>query len=207
VGLELSRASYIWVGYFHVADLTITDNGRGEATCGGIDFKSKTKYRLHDTGNSSLSSPPRPAATKHSVLQSIFHDRDSVPFKIYSNQSIDATVRKRRKKVSIEPAVDIFQTPISSKSHGRSVSKPFFEFFIGVSDNIVELMKSMNDHGHRCKGNLHFRRSQVTTRRLELSVRCQCSLGKLCSVLPFGAFKWQSTSDISTNMSVRCRAT
>jgi hypothetical protein len=70
-------------------------------------------------------------------------------------------------------------------------------FFIGVSDNIVELMKSMNDHGHRCKGNLHFRRSQVTTRRLALSVRCQCSLGKLCSVLPFGALKWQSTSDIS----------
>jgi hypothetical protein len=39
-----------------------------------------------------------PAATIHSVLQSIFYDRDSVPFKDYSNQSIDATVRKRRKK-------------------------------------------------------------------------------------------------------------
>lgn len=187
----------IWVGHFHVVDLIITDNGLGEATCGGIDFKSNTKYRLSDTGRSSLSSAPRPAATKHSVIQSIFHDRNSVLFNDFTNQSVDHTTRKRRKKVSEEVSNDILKTPISSKSHGRSVSKPFFEFFIGVSESIVELMKAMNDHGHRCKGNLHFRRSQVITRRLALSVRCQCSLGKLCPVLPFGDFKWQSTPDIS----------
>ena len=73
---------------------------------------------------------------------------------------------------------------------------PFYEFFIGMSENVIALMRSMNAHGQTCSGTLHFRRSEITTRRLALTVRCTCSLGKGCTAWLSGIFRWQSTSDI-----------
>ena len=57
-------------------------------------------------------------------------------------------------------------------------------------------MRSMNAHRQACKGSLHFRRSEVTTKFLALTVRCTCSLGKGCTLWSFGIFRWQSTSEV-----------
>lgn len=81
----------VWVGHFHVADFTIVSNAIGNAIFSGIDFKLNTKYRESDTGHFSLLAPPRPAATKYSVSQSIFSGRESLSFTNYSTQSTDAT--------------------------------------------------------------------------------------------------------------------
>ena len=186
----------IWVGHFHSVDFIISSNEQLQANFDGIDFKSKTKFRESDTGRSSLTSPPRPAATKHSILQSIFCDCRSISFADYSNQAADVTIRKRKKKNNSESAEDKSRTPMSSIAYGRPIATPFFEFYIGVAENLINLMKIVNNHGQKCKGGLHFRRSEVTTRRLALSVRCTCSMGTLCKTFLLGVFKWQSTPDI-----------
>ena len=99
----------IWVGHFHSVDFIISSNEGHEVSFDGINFKSITKYREHDTGKASLLAPPRPAATKIVVQQSIFYDRESLTFSEYSIQSGDVINRRRRKRSPIEAVENDFQ--------------------------------------------------------------------------------------------------
>ena len=63
------------------------------------------------------------------------------------------------------------------------------------------MMRSLNLHGQSCRGSLHFRRSEVTTRRFALKVRCTCSLGRDCKFWSPGVYRWQSTSDMKISSS------
>lgn len=70
-----------------------------------------------------------------------------------------------------------------------------------MSENLITLMRLMNSHGRLCEGSIHFRRSEVTTKRLALTVRCTCSSGKDCKSWAAGVFRWQSTSDVEISPS------
>ena len=192
----------VWVGHFHYQDYIVIGDDEGNASFNGIDFKSITKFREYDTGRSSLTSPARPAATKNSVVLSYLGDCRRLSFPEFCLQNAAVDSPRRRKRNAKVP--EIFTTPPSSAVVGRGFSVPFFEFFVGMSENIISLMRSTNSHGQACKGSLIFRRCEVTTRRLTLTVRCMCSLGKSCQFWPSGVFKWQSTSDmkISTTRTV-----
>ena len=188
----------VWVGHFHSVDFSVTSDELGDATLEKIDFKSVTKYRISETGRFSLLAPPRPVATKVQVLQSCFYGRERLTFYDYTLQTTDLIGRRRRKKAAtIDTSDSASKTPLSTSIHGRGLSVPSFEFFIGMAENIVSLMRSMNDHGHQCKGSLYFRRCNVTTRRLSLTIRCSCSMGKECNLWDSGVFRWQSTSEIN----------
>ena len=184
----------VWVGHFRKEDFTVISDDEGTASFNGIDFKSVTKYQESDTGNSSLTAPPRPTATKSLVMQSFLGDCRKISFADYSLQSTGIDSRRRRKRnVTVN---ENLSTPLPSVLLGRGFSIPFFEFDVGMSENVVSLMRSMNAHGQACKGSLHFRRSEVTTKRLALTVRCTCSLGKGCTLWSFGIYRWQSTSEV-----------
>ena len=185
----------VWVGHFHYKDFIVSSDDEGFAVFDRIEFKSVTKYRESDTGNSSLLSSPRPAATKNLVIQSFLGDCRKLTYADYSllNNSIES--RRRRKRTAVEN--NVFTTPPPTVPQGRGFSVPFFEFFIGMSENLISLMRSMNLHGRLYDGSIHFRRAEVTTKRLALTVRCTCSLGKGCKSWATGVFRWQSTSDIA----------
>ena len=189
----------VWVGHFHMHDYIISSDDEGNASFAGIDFKSITKFRESDTGRSSLSSPPRPAATKISVSQSFLSDCRKVSFEDYRLQGASVDRRRRQSKIKVSvlatPTSTPTPTPTSTSTApvGRTSDVPFFESFIGISENIVSLMRSMNSHGHICTGALHFRRCEVTNRRLALTVKCSCSLAKSCKLWSSGVFRWQST--------------
>ena len=184
----------VWVGHFHSQDFIVVGDNKGDVSFAGIDFRSITKYREYDTGRSSLTSPPRPAATKNAVLLSYLGDCRTLSFSEYCLQNATVDSRRRRKR-SVKVS-EIFTTPPPSAPVGRESSIPFFEFFVGMSENIISLMRSTNLHGQTCKGSLHFRRCEVTTRRLMLTVRCTCSLGNSCLLWSSGVFRWQSTPEI-----------
>lgn len=189
----------VWVGHFHYKDFVVSSDSEGLATFDRIDFKSVTKYRESDTGNSSLVSPPRPAATKNLVIQSFLGDCRILSYEHYNLQNNSIDSRRRRKRVALDK--DTFATPPPSIPQGRGFSVPFFEFFIGMSENLITLMRLMNSHGRLCEGSIHFRRSEVTTKRLALTVRCTCSSGKDCKSWAAGVFRWQSTSDVEISPS------
>ena len=186
------------MGHFHQKDFIILNDNTGDAVLDRIDFKSVTKYRDSDTGRSSLVSPPRPAATRSLVAISLFSDCGTLSFSEYTLLSSDIVhTRKKRSHAKRENVIEgNHSTPSQTASHGRGYSVPFFEFFIGMSENLIALMRSMNSHGQTCPGSLHFRRSEIITRRLALKVRCTCSLVKECKAWDSGVFRWQSTSDI-----------
>ena len=187
----------VWVGHFHIADFAVSSDESGNAKLEKMDFSTVTKYRISETGRFSLLAPARPAATKNQVFESFLYGREKLTFHEYSLQSTDLIGKRRRKRATAPEVKDeAFETPISASSHGRGLSIPYFEFFIGMAANIIDLMRSMNDHGHKCKGSLYFRRCNVTTKRLCLTTRCSCSMGKDCKLWDSGLFKWQSTSDI-----------
>jgi hypothetical protein len=85
----------VWVGHFQNKDFLVTSDDEGFAKFDGIDFKSMTKYRESDTGNSSLQSPPRPAATKNLVLQSFLGDCRKLSFADYILQKNSIESRRR----------------------------------------------------------------------------------------------------------------
>ena len=184
----------VWMGHFHFKDFIVVGDNEGNASFSGIDLKSITKYREYDTGRSSLTSPPRPTATKNAVLFSYLGDSRKLSLPDYCLQNANVDSRRRRKR-NVNVA-EIFSTPPPSAHVGRESFIPFFELFVGMSENIISLMRSTNLHGQECKGSLHFRRCEGTTKRLILTVRCTCSLGKSCLFWPSGVFKWQSTSKI-----------
>lgn len=62
----------IWVGHFHKEDFIIVSDELGDVKLERIGFKTITKFRDSDTGQFSLLAPPRPVATKSSVLQFFF---------------------------------------------------------------------------------------------------------------------------------------
>ena len=135
----------VWVGHFHDINYIVTENDQNEVTFNGIDFKSITKYKS-ETGNGSLGSPPRPAATRVLVQQSVLSGRLAMSFSEYKDLSFDTT-RKRRKKNQENLVIDDLATaPKPIEIHKRKDSKPFNEFFMGSSENLVTLMKMMNDH-------------------------------------------------------------
>ena len=55
-----------------------------------IELTLRMLHQDCDTGRFSLRAPPRPAATKISVLQSFFHGRDALPFADYTLLATDA---------------------------------------------------------------------------------------------------------------------
>ena len=77
----------VWIGHFHDVNYTVTANDQDEASFDGIDFKSITKYRC-ETGNSSLVNPPRPAATKVLVQQSLLSGLSSISSNLASHRRI-----------------------------------------------------------------------------------------------------------------------
>ena len=184
----------VWVGHFHFKDYIISQDAEGNASFESIDFKTITKYRDYDTGRSSLVSPPRPAATKQLVSLSFLSDSRSISFSDYLLQN--GSLGSQRGKTKNVTDKNLIKTPVTSTPLGRAISVPYFEFFIGMSEHIISMMRSMNLHGQSCGGSLHFRRSEVTTRRFALTVRCTCSLGKDCKFWSLGVYRWQSTSDI-----------
>jgi hypothetical protein len=198
VDLEAVSDKRVWVGHFHQNDFVISSDADGGALLDRINFNGLTKYRDYDTGRSSLSAPPRPAATKSLTSLSVFSDRAKLAFADYIllSSGIQRTRRKRNKIEAENESPDIFTTPSQTASGGRGYAIPFFELFIGMSENIIALIRTMSSHGQSCKGSIHFRRGEITTKRLALSVRCSCSLRKKCTSWDTGSFRWQSTSDI-----------
>lgn len=198
VTLEALSDKRVWVGHFHQNDFVISSDSDGGAVLDRINLNEVTKYRDSDTGRSSLSAPPRPAATKRLTALSVFSDCAQLSFADYIllSTGIQRTRRKRDKYETQNESLDVFTTPTQTASGGRGYATPFFEFFIGMSENIIALMRTMNSHGQSCKGSIHFRRGEITTKRLALNVRCSCSLGKKCTARDTGNFRWQSTSDI-----------
>ena len=65
-----------------------------------------------------------------------------------------------------------------------------------MADNMISLMRDMNSHGQLCSGEIYFRRSEVTAKRLSLRVKCSCSREKLCRKWENGIFRWQSTTEL-----------
>lgn len=115
-------------------------------------------------------------------------------FSTYKLQSVDILVNRRKKRITV-PQTDK-STKSTNSSTGRPTSKPFWEFFIGMADKVISLMRVMNSHGRLCSGEIYFRRTDTTTKRFSLSVKCTCSLNKSCIQ------GWQSTSEIRVSKSV-----
>ena len=175
------------MGHFHLKDLIFSQDADGNASFESIDFKAVTKYRDYDTGRSSLVSPPRPAATKQLVSILFLSDCGTISFSDYVLQN--GNVNSHRKRAKNVADKELIKTPLTCTPLGRAISVPYFDFFIGMSEHIISMMRSLNLYGQSCRGSLHFRRSEVTTRRFALKVRCTCSLGRDCKFWSLGVYR------------------
>lgn len=112
--------------------------------------------------------------------------------------SVDIHLKKRKKR---SPTLPSSSAKSGSGSIGRPISNPYWEFFIGNADNLISVVKTMNNHGKICGGEIYFRRAEVTTKRFVLTFKCSCSLEKLCRKWQNGIYRLQSTNDIRTHNS------
>jgi hypothetical protein len=105
------------------------------------------------------------------------------------------------------PCSESFTSFFDSKSEdckaGRRHETPFHENFIGTSMKIVELIKTIHNHGKSCPGCIMIRRSNVFLKRLTLQVTVNCSLKNSCGIWVQGLFKWNSTGTIFIPNSTR----
>lgn len=187
-------APRVWIGHFHWIDITVSRSVNNEAVLfNKIDLQSPTKFVQYETGNSSLTSPPRPSATKKEVENSVFARRD-LKYDEYTLLSVDIHSKKRRKTNHFLPQTSSVKSTPSS--FGRPVSNPYWKFFIRNADNIIKIVREMNDHGKLCGGKIYFRRNDVTTKRFTMTFKCTCSLEKRCHKWENGIFKWQSCNVI-----------
>ena len=182
----------IWIGHFPWIDINVSNGNDGTLKCDGICFKFKTKFTDYEKGNGSLLAPPRPSATRKEIEDSLFCTNKKINYDTYMLQSVDVHAKKRRKRTPA-PTPSTKSTP---STFGRPVSSPYWEFFIGMADNLISVMRAMNSHGKLCGGEIYFRRLDVTTKRFSLKVKCTCSYDKQCQQWENGIFKWQSSSDI-----------
>jgi hypothetical protein len=108
---------------------------------------------------------------------------------------------------SMTPCSESFTSFFDSKSEdckaGRRHETPFHENFIGTSMKIVELIKTIHNHGKSCPGCIMIRRSNVFLKRLTLQVTVNCSLKNSCGIWVQGLFKWNSTGTIFIPNSTR----
>ena len=129
--LLISRVSVI---HFFEVDMIVKSIVDGEATFDGIDRTQPTRYQMFDTGNSSLVSPARPAASKADIDNSIFYSIKSMTYIHYCTQAASwSTIKKSkclRRKESI--AASVFAA--TSKSFDSTPSKAVFSAFFDTSN-------------------------------------------------------------------------
>ena len=84
LGLEdVKPSDRISIIHFFQVDIMIKSSILGQASFDTIDRNTPTKYQLTDTGNFSRTSPPRPAASKHDIENSIFYGISALTYSDY----------------------------------------------------------------------------------------------------------------------------
>lgn len=182
----------VWIGHFSWKDINISKGDDDSIICDGVCFKFPTKFTDYEKGNRSLLAPPRPSATRKEIQDSVFYTKRVLTYEDCVMQSGDIHVKKRRRKIVTETP----STKSTPSPFGRPLSNPYWEFFIGMADSVIFLMRAMNMHGRSCPGQVYFKRSDVTTKRFSLRVKCTCSLEKQCRQWDNGIFRWESCTEI-----------
>ena len=147
-------------------------------------------------GNGSHEAPPRLSATRKEINDSVFYSKKKLTYDNYKLQSVDVHLKKRKWRVLLPTTSAKSNSSVNStpSTFRRPLANPYWEFFIGMTDNLISLMRNMNSHGKVRSGEIYFRRSEVTTKRLSLRLKCSCSHDKLCRKCDNGIFRWQSTT-------------
>lgn len=176
--------------HFQESSYSLSSNIDNNIAFNGIDFTVRSW---------------EPTATKAMIEKSLFIDKEVLTIENYNLYNFDLIDQKRKRTPSVSslPA-SVISPDFKQPRKRRGVIEPYHESFIGSSDLIISLMRDMNIHGQRCKGNLNFRRNNVHMRRFTLCVQGSCSLQNGCSYFNRGIVKWQSVAniDISNEKSV-----
>ena len=214
--LPTTRVSII---HFFEVDIIVKSNSNGDAIFGCIDRTAPTKYQLSDTGNSSVTSPARPAAPKSEILNSLFSSTRKLTYADYvrhasSWSKIKKSRSLKRKEKNVNNSIStasseyfasppassafssFFDTSMESLKAGRKPEIPFYENFIGSSVKLVTLIKVIHEHGNSCQGSIIIQRNLVVLKRLSLQVSVKCSLRHNCQKWENGLFKWVSLGQI-----------
>jgi hypothetical protein len=201
--LKLAR---VWIGHFHVVDYEVgSDHTTKNVYFIRIDFGSVTKFQDYNTGCNSKSSPPRPSVTQADIYKSRITYQDILSYEDYvilNSVNIDS----KRKRKSIEaPVEEDYKTPGKERVPGirRRRGDIYHHSFIGMADQLIDLIRAVNSHGQNCKGQILFRDTSVVLKRFTLILKCKCSLGKECNDtewnnghLSHGHLRWQSVNDM-----------
>ena len=208
--LELKPSDRVSVIHFFEVDIMVNSTADGQASFDNIDRIGPTKYQLMDSGNFSRDSPARPAASKSDIENSVFYGLATL---LYSDYLLTAcTWQKRkvtsseRKSLSLAPAKNLSSPPVNafsafmnsteSMKAGRKPEVTYHESFLGTSTKLISLIKTLQDNGRSCSGNIITRRSTVVLKRLSLAVAIHCTCGKLCKIWDKGIYKWVSATSV-----------
>ena len=189
------------VVHFFEDDYTVAEGDSKLLAFKTISKTAVTKYQLSNTGSSSLTAPPRPAATSNDVKQSSLYNRDHLKYIDYMEErrvlkvaaSSGGSARKRRTPC---PPTPVSNLPVILKS-GRPIEKPYHESFMGTSTMIMELIRAVHEHSQQCGGQLHIRRSHVRLKRLSLNITISCAKGVNCVQWKSGKLNWMSCGVLS----------
>ena len=197
----------------------VKSDSNGGSIFDRIDRIYPTKYQQFDTGNSSLTSPPRPAAAKSDKENSFLFNINILTYRDYilqaSTWSINKKSRSLKRKESkasanistassqyfdSPPASETFSTfydtSTGSMKPGRKPETPFNENFMGTSMKVISIIKSIHEHGKTCPGNIIIRRNSVLLKRLSLKVTINCTEKNKCAAWENGVYKWLSSGQI-----------
>ena len=182
--------------HFFEVDYILSEGDSKSLVFNSISRSEVTKYQISNTGSSSLTAPPRPAATSKDVKESALYNRENIKYIDYIEQrkalKIAAASGGSTRKIRTPcPPTGASICPVNIK-FGRPMEKPYYESFMGTSSMIMDLIRAVHEHSQQCGGQLHTRRSHVRLKRLSLNITITCAKGVDCSRWKSGKFTWMS---------------
>ena len=86
------------MGHFHWIDIGVLPGPNNDTIFDKIYLKFPTKFIQYETGNSSLSAPSRPSATKKGVIESLFA-KEKLTYEDYDLLSLDVQIKKEKREL------------------------------------------------------------------------------------------------------------
>ena len=96
---NISPTSRVSIIHFFEVDIMVKSDSNGGSVFDSIDRVNPTKYQQFDTGNSSLTSPPRPAAAKSDTENSFFFNINVLTYRDYILQASTWSINKKSRSL------------------------------------------------------------------------------------------------------------
>ena len=140
--------------------------------------------------------PPRPIAPPAQFSNDFFFFNSKVKTRTVESFLCLFPGEKKNTKSATPIATPSKKRRILSPGPKIGAVKPFYEGFIGTTDRLIELIKSVDEHRSSCNGKVIIRRRFVKTKGLCAVVQCKCAFKSNCTGFWKEGFEWKSASEM-----------